>query len=157
SAKQFRYLDSAMAPTRKTRDGNPDAVMSFGDHLEELRRRSIRALLPPIPIAIVAFCFADRIRDVMNAPLLRALQANGQSDALQTLGVTETMGVDIKLAFVVALVVSAPWILYQVWRFVEPGLYEQERRFARFLVPGSMVLVVVGLLVLYFILLPLTL
>jgi len=131
--------------------------MSFGDHLDELRRRAMFALAAPIPIAIIAFFFAQQIRDILNAPLLRALKSNGQSPTLQSLGVTETMAVDIKLSIVFAIIISAPWMLFQIWKFVQPGLYEQERRFARFLVPGSALLVTAGIATLYFILLPLML
>ena len=146
-----------MASTERSRDPDRHALMSFGDHLDELRRRAMMALLPPIPIAILAFYFAQEIRDILNAPLHRALESNGQSPTLLALGVTETMGVDIKLSVVLAIVITAPWILFQIWKFVEPGLYEQERRFARFLVPGSALLVALGIATLYFILLPLML
>jgi Sec-independent protein secretion pathway component TatC len=54
-------------------------------------------------------------------------------------------------------VASSPWILWQVWKFVEPGLYEHERRFARLLVPGSIVLTICGILTLYYIMLPFSL
>ncbi|MBL9150266.1 MAG: twin-arginine translocase subunit TatC [Phycisphaerae bacterium] len=146
-----------MPEPSRTRDPNREAVMSFGDHLEELRRRAILALLVPLPVMLVAFFFARELVDILAEPLRAALRAAGQPDVLQSLGVTETMAVHIKLAFVVGIVVSAPWILYQLWKFVEPGLYEHERRFARFLVPGSALLVVIGLLTFYFILLPLML
>lgn len=131
--------------------------MSFGDHLEELRRRAMLALVVPIPLMIVAFFFARSIVSVLVAPLHAALRAAGQPEVLQSLGVTETMAVHIKLAFVLGIVVSAPWILYQLWRFVEPGLYEHERRYARFLVPMSAFLVAAGLATFYFALLPLML
>lgn len=133
------------------------AVMSFGDHLDELRRRLLWALAAPVPIAIVVFLLADRIRWLLVEPLQAALRGSGQSDALQSLSVTEMMLVDIKLSIIAAIVLSAPWILWQVWKFVEPGLYRHERRFARLLVPGSFVLVLAGVATLYFILLPLML
>ncbi len=139
------------------RDPEHEAVMSFGDHLDELRHRLVLALLAPIPIAVAIFFFADTVRHILEAPLRAALVSNGQPDALQALGVAELMGVDIKLAIIASLVLSAPWILYQTWKFIEPGLYEHERRFARFLMPGSMVLVLAGVAVLYWILLPIML
>jgi sec-independent protein translocase protein TatC len=67
------------------------------------------------------------------------------------------MAVDIKLAFVTAIVLSAPWILWQAWKFIEPGLYEHERRFARLLIPGSIALVLAGIATLYWVLLPFSL
>jgi Sec-independent protein secretion pathway component TatC len=133
------------------------AVMSFGDHLDELRRRLLYALAAPVPIAVVVFLLADRIRWLLVDPLQSALRASGQSDALQSLSVTEMMLLDIKLSIIAAIVLSAPWILWQIWKFVEPGLYRHERRFARLLVPASFVLVLAGVATLYFILLPLML
>lgn len=148
----------APSPRPAPRDQPDDgAVMSFGDHLDELRRRLFYALAAPVPIAIVVFLLAGHLRWILIEPLQAALRRSGQSDALQSLSVTEMMMVDIKLSIIAAIVLSAPWILWQIWKFVEPGLYRHERRFARFLVPGSFVLVLAGVSVLYFLLLPLML
>ncbi len=140
-----------------TPDIDRETVMSFGDHLDELRKRAFLALAVPLPIAIVAFFFVSQIRYVLERPLRHALHDAGLNDQMQTRSVTEMMGVDIKLSLVIAVVVSAPWIIWQLWKFVEPGLYEHERRFARLLVPGSFLLMIAGVLTLYFALLPLSL
>lgn len=139
------------------RDPDHESVMSFGDHLDELRRRVFLALALPLPLAVLIFFFANRIREVIEHPLHAALRASGLPDQLQTRTVTELMGVDIKLSLVLGAVLSSPWIVWQVWKFVEPGLYEHERRFARLLVPGSFVLCIAGILTLYFALLPVSL
>lgn len=133
------------------------AIMPFGEHLEELRRRVILALAVPIPLAVLIFLVADRVRAILIRPVLEALEANGLPQHLQALSPTETMAVDIKLAFVAAIVLSAPWILWQAWKFIEPGLYEHERRFARLLIPGSIALMLAGVATLYWILLPFSL
>lgn len=143
---------------RDNSSGRGDAaIMPFGEHLEELRRRVILALAVPIPLAVLIFLVADRVRAILIRPLLEALEANGLPQHVQALSPTETMGVDIKLAFVGAIVLSAPWILWQAWKFIEPGLYEHERRFARLLIPGSIALVLAGIATLYWILLPFSL
>lgn len=142
---------------RETRDPEAGGLMSFGDHLDELRRRVFLAVAVPIPIAVVVFFFSDWIRWAIERPLLHALDANGLSDQLQLRTVTELMGVDIKLSLVLGAVLSSPWIVWQVWKFIEPGLYEHERRFARLLVPGSFLLSIAGILTLYFALLPISL
>lgn len=131
--------------------------MSFGDHLDELRRRCLWALVVPVPLAIVAFMFAGSIRAVLCEPAFRAQRANGLPAQLQVLSPIETIVADMHLALVMALVLSAPWILWQVWKFVEPGLYASEKRFVRMLVPMSAVLTVAGLSLLYFAMLPLML
>ena len=135
----------------------PGGVMTFGEHLEELRRRLILALVVPLPIAVLAFVFADSIRAVITAPLYSALEAKKLPTQVQALSPVETLTTDLFLAVILALVLSAPWLVYQLWKFVEPGLYAHERRFARFLMPSSAVLVGLGLSVLYWIMLPLML
>ncbi|MGA1392383.1 MAG: twin-arginine translocase subunit TatC [Phycisphaerales bacterium] len=135
----------------------PGGVMTFGEHLEELRRRLIRALAVPLPLAILAFVFADSIRAVITAPLYSALEAQKLPTQVQALSPVETLTTDLFLAVILALVLSAPWLVYQLWKFVEPGLYANERRFARFLMPSSAILVAIGLSVLYWIMLPLML
>lgn len=135
----------------------PGGVMTFGEHLEELRRRLMLALAVPLPIAVLAFVFADSLRAVITAPLYSALEARKLPTQVQALSPVETLTTDLFLAVILALVLSAPWLVYQLWKFVEPGLYANERRFARFLMPSSAVLVAIGLSVLYWIMLPLML
>ncbi|MFO0875420.1 MAG: twin-arginine translocase subunit TatC [Phycisphaerales bacterium] len=133
------------------------AVMSFGDHLDELRKRLMLALIAPLPLAIVLFFFAEPIRTFLCRPLLRALRANHLPAQLQTLNPVETVLLDVKLAIILSLVISAPWILWQAWLFIAPGLYRHERRFVRFLLPASALLTLTGLSLLHFVLLPLML
>ena len=137
-------------------EANPDQfTMSFGDHLEELRRRIILAILPPLPISIVAFLFSGTLLDLITAPLVRVLQSFNLPDRLQTLGPAEAIVTSMKISILVGVIISAPWILWQGWKFIQPGLYAHERRFVYFLVPGSSILTVLGVLTLYYVMLPL--
>ncbi|MEC8320578.1 MAG: twin-arginine translocase subunit TatC [Planctomycetota bacterium] len=145
-----------MAPTDDHRD-LAHGVMSFGDHLEELRRRIVLCLVVPLPTAILLFLVAPEIRRLLTAPALAAMEANGLPARMQALGPAEVLTTDLKLSIIGALVVTAPWIVWQAWKFIEPGLYRQEKRFVRFLVPGSAILTVAGLSFLYWIMLPLML
>ena len=131
--------------------------MSFGDHLEELRSRVIIALIVPLPLAILLFFFADTLRAILIEPALVALEANGLPAHLQALGPAEVLTTNLKLSIIGAIVLSAPWIIWQTWKFVEPGLYSHERRFVHFLIPGSIVLTIAGLALLYWVMLPLML
>lgn len=131
--------------------------MSFGDHLDELRKRVLLSIALPIPLAIVAFAFGSTIREILCLPAYRALAANGMPPQLQALNPIEVIGADMHLALVVALVFSGPWIVWQAWKFVEPGLYSSEKRFVRFLIPLSAVLTATGVLIVYFVMLPLML
>ena len=145
-----------MAATRDDHDLN-QGVMSFGDHLEELRRRLILAIVVPVPLAFVLFTFASTIREFLTVPALNAMAANGLPARLQALGPAEVLTTDIKLSLVGAIVLSAPWILWQTWKFIEPGLYREEKRFVHFLLPGSAILTLTGLAFLYWVMLPLML
>lgn len=132
-------------------------TMSFGDHLQELRLRLFRALIVPLPLAIVFFFFAADFRAILMAPLFAALKANRQPIQVQALSPAETITTDLKLSIVTALAVSAPWVLYQLWKFISPGLYAHERRYIHFLTPLSGVMTVCGAALFYWVLLPLTL
>jgi sec-independent protein translocase protein TatC len=131
--------------------------MSFGDHLEELRLRLILALAAPIPLAIIAFFFSDWIIEWLLRPLHRAQLANGLQPATQLLTVAEYLILQLKLSIILALVLSAPWVLYQAWQFIKPGLYQHERRFVYLLIPGSAILIAAGIALLYYAMLPLML
>ena len=132
-------------------------VMTLGDHLEELRRRLLWAIVVPVPIAIAAFVWAEPIRDVLCEPAMQALRAHDLPAQLQVLSPIETLSTDLKLSLVTSLVFGAPWIALQAWKFVEPGLFAHERRFVRMLVPMSAVLTLAGMALLYFLLLPMML
>jgi sec-independent protein translocase protein TatC len=137
--------------------GSDLGIMSFGEHLEELRKRLGWALIVPLPLAIVFFFFAPYLREILIAPLFAALRANGQTVQVQALSPAETITTDMKLAVIAALSVSAPWLLYQLWKFVSPGLYVHERRYVHFLTPLSSVMTMCGIALFYWVLLPFTL
>lgn len=132
-------------------------MMSLGDHLEELRTRVLLALVAPLPIAIVLFYFSQSLIDLLTEPLIKVLKSRGLPATLQVLAPSELIVLQMKLAVIGALVLAFPWILWQLWKFVQPGLYEHERRFVYFLIPGSFILSIVGTLLLYFVMLPLVL
>lgn len=132
----------------------PYTSMSLGDHLEELRRRVIYALLGLIPILILGLAFGSAILRLLIVPVEQALLKTGQSPTLQALSPIETFASYIKVGLVVAVLVGVPWIVTQLWLFVRPGLYEHERRFARLLVPLSVVLTTASVVFLYFVMLP---
>ena len=131
--------------------------MSFGDHLEELRKRLLLALVAPLPLAIVIFFLSNTLLDWLMLPVIRALRDAGLPEQLQVLSPTEMIVLQMKLSMITALVISAPWVLYQAWKFIEPGLYAHEKRFVNFLLPFSALLTVAGIALLYFGMLPLML
>ncbi|MFM7809112.1 MAG: twin-arginine translocase subunit TatC, partial [Planctomycetota bacterium] len=140
-----------------TQEPAQPGVMTLGDHLEELRRRVFWSVVVPVPVAVAAFVWAEPIRDAICEPAMKALRAHDLPAQLQVLSPVETLGADLKLSLVAAIVLGAPWILLQVWKFIEPGLYAHERRFVRLLVPMSAALTVAGLALLHFALMPMML
>ncbi len=140
-----------------TRDQSFDHNMSFGDHLEELRMRLLLALAVPLPITIIAFFFSDTLISWLLLPLFRVLRAHGLPQQVQNIGPAEMIMTQLKLSMIAGVIVAAPWVLWQAWKFISPGLYPHEKRFVRVLLPGSGVLTVIGVLLMYFAMLPLML
>ncbi|MBU3682492.1 MAG: preprotein translocase subunit TatC [Phycisphaerales bacterium] len=130
-------------------DEGGGGMMSFGDHLDELRTRLVKALVVPFVLAIAVFSGASHVRGFLVRPLVTALAAEGQPTNLQVLSPTESLMVDLQISIWTAVVASLPWIMWQLWLFVSPGLFAHERRYARFLVPLSTILAAAGLTGLY--------
>jgi len=108
----------------------PDApelpVMGFLDHLDELRRRLIWSLLALGVSFAVALSWARRILAFFLAPITPLL---GDHKPIYT-ELTEPFLLYMKVAFVASIFLAAPFILYQIWAFISPGLYTKERRYA---------------------------
>ncbi len=131
--------------------------MSFGEHLDELRRRLIMALIGFVPIFAVAVAFWQDLLGIILRPVQAQLRAKGLPPVLQATGVTETFFACFHIAAVATILVGVPWAVWQLWLFVAPGLYKHERRFALFLAPLSASLTVLATVFLYFIMLPVVL
>ncbi|MFN0133572.1 MAG: twin-arginine translocase subunit TatC [Phycisphaerales bacterium] len=143
-----------MPPTvDRTRLADP-RTMSFGAHLEELRRRLIYALLSILPIFLVTIVFGDDLLRFLIHPAQAQLRAAGLPSSFQATGPLETLGAWLKVSAVLTIAAGVPAILLQLWLFVAPGLYPHEQRFGRMLAPMSLVLSAVGLVFLYTVMLP---
>src|SRR2546427_1768073 len=112
--------------------------MSFLQHLEELRSRIIKALLG-IGVAFAAsIFFSDRIWNIVRAPAAAALTSLKYDPELAQISPMEVFNIVwVKLPILCAIFLSSPWILYQVWAFISPGLYRRERKWAAPFVIGS--------------------
>jgi len=102
--------------------------MSFLEHLDELRSRLIKCFIAVVVAFLAAYAFAEPIFSFLTAPLLRL---NTPGLTLIGTGVAEAFFVKIKVTLVASLFISLPVILWQLWQFVAPGLYEYEVRYAR--------------------------
>src|ERR1051325_9046222 len=131
--------------------------MPLGDHLEELRRRLVVALFGLIPLVVGSLVIGRSVLAFILQPARQALIADGYSPLLATTGPLEGFGSYIKVSLILTFLVGSPWILFQIWKFVAPGLYAHERRFVYFLLPLSAVLTVSGVLFLYVFIMPMLL
>jgi sec-independent protein translocase protein TatC len=116
-------------------------------HLVELRSRVMKALLAVVAVFIVLAPFADQLFVYVSDPL-RAVLPEGQMIAT---GVASPFLTPFKTTFFVALFLAMPAVLYQIWRFVAPGLYRNEQRFALPLLVSSILLFYAGMAFAYFV------
>lgn len=126
---------------------------SLLEHLFELRTRLIRALVAVILVLIALLPFVRTLYDQLALPLVSMLP-DGQVAKMIASEPTSGFFAPIKLAFCVAVFATAPWLLYQAWAFVAPGLYRREKRLATPLLVSAVLLFYGGCLFAYFVVLP---
>jgi sec-independent protein translocase protein TatC len=125
---------------------------SFLSHLFELRDRLLRAVIALVVVFLCLFPFAKSIYAFLAKPMLAQLPPGVQMVALE---VTSPFFIPVKVTFLAALVIALPFILYQIWAFVAPGLYAHEKRLVGPLVGASTVLFVCGMAFAYYLVFPL--
>ncbi|MCG8432655.1 MAG: twin-arginine translocase subunit TatC [Gammaproteobacteria bacterium] len=131
---------------------NSDATPPLISHLTELRDRLIRAIGVTLLIFVGLVPFASQLFTFMAGPLFAHLPENSSMIATQ---VATPFLTPFKLAFMLALFAAMPVWLHQMWAFVAPGLYKQERRFAVPLIISSLLLFYAGVAFAYFVVFPL--
>lgn len=129
-----------------------DQPMPLVMHLTELRNRLLRALLAVLVAFFCLFPFANDIYAFISEPLRALLPPGAEMIATE---VTSPFFTPLKLTMVAALVLALPYILYQIWSFIAPGMYRHEKRLAIPLLASSVVLFYAGAAFAYFIVFPL--
>lgn len=145
---------------------------SFWDHLDALRAAIVKSLLVAVVFGVAAFCFKEELFAVVLAPkeagfiTYRVLTSIGQllADAepadftvqLINTGLAEQFIIHMKTAMCAGILCASPYILYQLFRFVSPALYADERRYALRVVGSGYLMFLLGVLVSYFLIFPLT-
>ena len=124
---------------------------TFFSHLVELRDRLIRVLMSVGIVFLCLFPWAKELYALLAQPLLATLPKGGQMIATDVVGV---FLVPMKVALMVAFLIALPYVLYQIWAFVAPGLYTHEKRLALPLVAASVFLFFVGMAFAYFLVFP---
>ena len=130
-------------------------AMGIGEHLGELRSRLVKSLCAVAILFCVALGFAEHIINFLKSPLVEVLGSS--ESALHFTGPMDVLIANIKVSFLTAIVFSCPIWLYQMWRFIEPALYEKERKYILPFVFVSSSLFFIGISFCYFIILPMTL
>jgi sec-independent protein translocase protein TatC len=128
-----------------------DEKIGFTEHLEELRKRLIICLLAVACGFSASYYFADRIFRFLSAPLYKELP---QGSSFIFTGLTDAFFTYIKLSFFTGICLAIPVILHQTWRFVAPGLYETEKRYAGPFIALGTAFFVTGVLFGYYIVFP---
>lgn len=124
---------------------------SFISHLMELRSRLIRALVALLVVFVCLFPWSKELYSIMAAPLLATLPKGGQMIATDVVGV---FLVPMKVTMMVAFLIALPYILFQAWAFVAPGLYAHEQRLVLPLIFASVLLFFCGMAFAYFLVFP---
>jgi len=126
--------------------------MSFLGHLEELRKRIIWALIGVAVAFCLSFLFCDQLWDIIKQPAVVALKTLGYEQRLVQITPMETINIIwFKLPIVCSIFIASPWVVYQVWAFISPGLYRKERRWAAPFILSSAGLFILGGLFAYFV------
>jgi sec-independent protein translocase protein TatC len=127
-----------------TEGGTPETFLS---HLVELRDRLLKCLYALILVGLPCVYFAPQLYDMLAAPMQAALP---QGTKMIATGVIAPFFIPVKVALLVAFVIALPYILYQLWAFVAPGLYQHEKRIALPIIVSGTLLFALGIAFCYF-------
>ena len=137
--------------TTEITETNKEHKMSLTEHLVELRKRLTNSLIA-LGIGFgVCYYYKDLIFDIVTRPLTQVLPKNSY---LVYTGLTEAFFTYMKVAFFASLIITSPFILYQIWKFIVPGLLPKERKYVVPFVISSSFLFITGVLFGYFVALP---
>ncbi len=159
--------------TTKSKGGNTEKVMSFSDHLEELRGHIIRSLIAVVVLAIVAFLnrhlvfdtvilapstshfitytLLCRLGDFLHAP---SLCIHGVNLKIININLSGQFLTHMYISAVVGVILAFPYVLWEIWRFVQPAMYAKERRYSRGGLFFSTFLFLTGVVFSYFMIVP---
>jgi len=120
-------IAAEMPPSGDAQDAMP--AMSFLDHLEELRKRLVYSIIAVAGGFFLCWGYAENIFGLMQRPIMDALHRNGMPEKLVYLNPTEPFNLYLKIGFMAGLFVASPVVLYQLWLFISPGLYRNEKKY----------------------------
>lgn len=108
-----------------------DREYTLFEHLADLRQRLVRAAIGVVAISLAAFAVSEELIHLLRLPLEAALEnVSGGTAQFVVIAPAEYFIAQLKAAFVAGIFLSSPWSLYQLWKFISPGLYQHEQRWA---------------------------
>lgn len=116
-------------PSTEEREQEPLPAMGFLDHLEELRKRIVYSIIAVAIGTAASWGLRERIYAIMQKPIMEALRAQHLPDKLVYTNPVEPFNLYLKIAMLAGLFLTSPFVLYQVWMFISPGLYRREKRY----------------------------
>jgi len=128
--------------------------MPLGEHIEDLRKYLIRALIGLVVAMVPAFIFGFDLIGLLLRPLLEAMDVFGYTPQTITPDASAGFFMYLLVGLVAGLILASPWILYQLWKFVAAGLYTHEKRVVYILAPFSTVMVGLAVAFAYYVMLP---
>ena len=130
---------------------NPDREQPLISHLIELRNRLLRIVGGILVVFVALTPFSNPIYTALAGPLTRHMPAQSSMIAIDVLSPFLT---PLKFSLILAVFITVPWILYQVWAFVAPGLYQREKRMVLPILTSSTLLFYCGMAFAYFVIMP---
>jgi sec-independent protein translocase protein TatC len=122
-------FESLAAAASGNSEKEPMPTMGFLDHLEELRKRIVYSIVAVAVGTGLSWGYRERIYAVMQRPIMDALRNHGLAEKLVYLNPTDPFNLYLKIAMLAGLFLTSPFVLYQVWMFISPGLYRNEKRY----------------------------
>jgi sec-independent protein translocase protein TatC len=119
-------------------------TMGFLDHLEELRKRIVYSIIAVGVGTGLSWGYRERIYAVMQKPIMDALRNHGLAEKLVYLNPTDPFNLYLKIAILAGLFLTSPFVLYQVWMFISPGLYRKEKRYVMPFMASTITLFTLG-------------
>jgi sec-independent protein translocase protein TatC len=135
----------------ETEEEEQQAEPGFISHLVELRNRLLRIVAAVVLVLLALLPFANKLYTLLAAPLLKHLP---QGSSMIAIDVISPFFIPVKLATMLAVFITVPYVLYHVWAFVAPGLYRKEKRLMLPLLISSTLLFYLGMAFAYFLVFP---
>ncbi len=143
-ADEVEGADKALPDVFATVVENPGELF---EHLDVLRKHLFRALIGIVIMTVLSFVYTNRLIELLAVPI-------GGLSNMQAIGVTETIGVYMKVALLSGFILSMPYTIFELWRFIVPALKRSEYLFGLIAIPSATLLFVAGVSFAYFVMLP---